>query len=334
MILRLLAPLCGVVIAACGGASTANNPDTATAPYPAGLSDQTLTVAGVTRQYRVHVPAAIAANPAVAPKGVVVALHGGGGIGPDVATLGAHPLSVFRTVADREGFVVVYPIGLPAADGSPGWNDCRGDDRITSAADDVGFLATLLDRFRDQYRLPAARLFLTGTSNGAMMTHAFAITYPTRVGAVAASAGNLAEQPRSGPCAAGPLTPVPIMILHGTADTQMPYEGGCVANIGGACNRGRVISAEATRDRWLAANGLTVVTPTVVTIDSSAADAGPARRFDYAGPAPMRWWQLEGAGHTVPSRTVLIAPNALTGIQNRDVEFAEIAWAFFASRLP
>jgi hypothetical protein len=47
----------------------------------------------------------------------------------------------------------------------------------------------------------------------------------------------------------------------------------------------------------------------------------------------MQWWRLDGAGHTVASRTVLVSPNPLTGLQNRDVEFAEIAWSFFAARL-
>jgi polyhydroxybutyrate depolymerase len=48
----------------------------------------------------------------------------------------------------------------------------------------------------------------------------------------------------------------------------------------------------------------------------------------------VRWWRLDGAGHTAPSRTVLSPPNPVTGIQNRDIEFAEIVWAFFKARLP
>jgi hypothetical protein len=35
----------------------------------------------------------------------------------------------------------------------------------------------------------------------------------------------------------------------------------------------------------------------------------------------------------VASRSVLIATDPVSGAQNRDVEFAEIAWAFFRSRL-
>ncbi|MFO0009915.1 MAG: hypothetical protein ACK540_10905, partial [Betaproteobacteria bacterium] len=100
------------------------------------MSDQQITVNGVVRQYRVHVPAALTG----APKAVVLVLHGGGGEGLNVSNTGQHPLSVFRSVADREGFVVVYPGGLPAKDieGNPGWVDCRADNTVSSGADDVG----------------------------------------------------------------------------------------------------------------------------------------------------------------------------------------------------
>jgi CubicO group peptidase (beta-lactamase class C family) len=75
------------------------------------------------------------------------------------------------------------------------------------------------------------------------------------------------------------------------------------------------------------------VTPTQQVVDLDASDGGPANRFDHAGSTPLRWWRLDGAGHTVASRTVLVQPNATTGIQNRDIEFAEVAWAFFNERL-
>ncbi|WP_396219593.1 alpha/beta hydrolase family esterase [Gemmatimonas sp.] len=309
------------------GAATA--PTTPPAPYPVGLSDHSLTVAGVARQYRVHVPTALAG----APRAIVLVLHGGGGAGLDVANTGAHPLSVFRTVADRERFVVVYPGGLPATDGNVGWVDCRRDNRNGTTADDEGFLAALIERVRAAYNLSASAVFMAGGSNGAMMTHAFAMARPDLVAGVATSSGSLAADPLPGACSAGATVPVPIVMVHGTADTQMPYAGGCVADLGGGCNRGRVVSAEATRDRWLRANGLIGVQPTVQVIDPVPNDGGPANRFDYAGPVPVQWWRLDGAGHTVASRSVLVAPNTLSGIQSRDIEFAEVAWAFFAARL-
>lgn len=330
----LLVPLVGLYLAACGGATSSapSGPPPSTPPYPVGqMTDQTLMVGGMARQYRVHVPAGM-----TTPKAVVFVLHGGGGEGLDVAVLGRHPLSVFRTVADREGFVVVYPGGLPSNDAQRlvGWVDCRADNNVASNADDLGFLAALVERVRGEYGLTASRMFMTGGSNGAQMTHAFAFRHTELVGAVATGAGSLPVTPLPGRCTTGPSRPLPILILHGSGDTQMPWNGGCVADIGGACNRGRVISALDTRDRWLAINGLGNVPPTTVVIDSSTADAGPANRFDYAGPTPVQWWRLDGAGHTAPSRTVLTAPNSTTGTQNRDVEFAEVVWAFFKGRLP
>ena len=253
-----------------------------------------------------------------------------------MADIGSHPLSVFRTVADREGFVVVYPGGLPAKDieGRPGWVDCRADNTTSSGADDVGFLVALVERVRTEYGMTTSRMFMTGTSNGAQMTHAFAFNRADLVAAVATASGSLPVNPKPGPCTTGPSRPLPILVLHGTSDTQMPYGGGCVANLGSACNRGLVISAEATRDRWLQINGLSGVSPSQIVLDGSKTDAGPANRFDYAGTIPLQWWRLDGAGHTVPSQAVIVSPNPLTGIQNRDIEFAEVAWAFFASRLP
>ena len=253
-----------------------------------------------------------------------------------MADEGQHPLSVFRAVADREGFVVVYPEGLPARDraGNRGWVDCRADNTVASGADDIAFLAALVERVRTELGLSAGQVFMAGGSNGAQMTHAFAFHHPELLGAAATGAGSLAESPLPGPCATGPSRPLPIVILHGTDDTQMPYDGGCVADLGGACNRGRVVSADATRDRWLTINGLVGVEPTATMVEDDPDDAGPANRFVYAGEAPVEWWRLDGAGHTVPSRTVLVATNRFTGAQNRDIEFAEVAWAFFAARLP
>lgn len=95
-----------------------------------------------------------------------------------------------------------------------------------------------------------------------------------------------------------------------------------------------MISAEATRDRWLQLNNLSGVTPTQTVIELDPNDGGPANRFDYAGVTPVRWWRLDGAGHSMASRTVLIPSSTDNGIQNRDIEFAEVAWAFFAARLP
>lgn len=300
---------------------------TSKTPFPVGLTEHNLSVKGSDRTFLVYVP-----TKTKKPKALVLVLHGGGGIGVDVATPGAHPLSVFRTVADRERFIVVYPQGLPSNDarGLIGWVDCRGDNSISSTVNDVLFLQALVARVTKSFGLSSSKVFMAGGSNGAQMTQAFAFHYPDMIGGIASGAGSLPLNPKKGACTNGPKKGVPILLVHGTADSQMPYSGGCVADIGGMCNRGRVISAIETRDRWLKINALTGIAPTKETIDISQSDGGPANKYFYSGRFPLEWWQLEGAGHATPSRQVLVSSNRLTGIQNQDIEFAEISWAFFS----
>jgi polyhydroxybutyrate depolymerase len=321
--------LLGLLAIGCTSATNPPDEPPALQPYRAGLTDDSLT-AGVRRRFRIYVPATAVPT----PKALVLVLHGGGGEGLDVSILGEHPLAVFRTVADREGFIVIYPEGLPALDGRLGWTDCRADNLQASGSDDVGFLSALIAQLRQRYDLPTSRVFMTGGSNGGQMTLAFAARAAEQVAAIAPGSANLPETALAGGCSTGPSRPLPILLTHGSEDPAMPYPGGCVANLGGACNRGRVIGAEATRDFFLTRNGLSTTPSSAETVNLDLSDAGPARRFRYDGAAPVEWWQLVGAGHTAPSRTVLIPPAPVRGAQNRDIEFAEVVWSFFASRLP
>lgn len=326
-----------LAICACGGGGTGtappvavtppppSPPPTSAIPYPTGFSDARITVDAVERSFLVYVPPAL-----TQARAVILVLHGGGGSGAQSANLFANPQAVFRTIADREGLVAVYPNGL-----SNNWNDCRGDaPGIAGAGDDVAFFDALITRLQGELKLDARRVFMSGNSNGAMMSMRYALERSDRVAAIAVSSGNLAATPKPGRCTTGPATPVPILLTHGALDPIVPYDGGCVAvTITIPCTQGNVISAEATRDRWRTFNGLASTNPVVTRFEVNLQDGGAAVQSRYIGPVPVDWWRLEGAGHTPPSRTIFL-DSAVVGIQNRDVEFAEIAWSFFAARLP
>lgn len=296
----------------------------------AGLRDETITVNGVQRRYLVHVPENLGSG----PQAIVLVLHGGGGEGVGVSERGRHPLSVFRDVADREKFIVVYPEGRPGTDGNPNWNDCRSDNRTVSSADDVAFLAALIEKLRDEFRVTRSQVFIAGGSNGGQMTQSFALLRPEMIAAIATGGANLPQNPKPGSCTSPANVAIPALMIHGTSDPAMPYGGGCVVNLGGACNRGLVISAEETVKRWLQRNGLSSVQAVQTVVDIDSRDAGPANRFQYRGPAPFEWWRLDGAGHTMPSVKVRVQPSPASGRQNNDIEFAEVAWAFFRGLLP
>ena len=114
-----------LVIGGLAGAPASANP-----VAPPGI----LTFGGLQRTYLLHVPAGLPQ-----PAGLVINLHGAGMNGPQQAGL-----TGYNAVADRFGFVVAYPDGIDAS-----WADGRGasiPDR--QGVDDVGFLATLIERVR------------------------------------------------------------------------------------------------------------------------------------------------------------------------------------------
>lgn len=324
MPMRMILLVSVIAVLSCKDKAGVPGPQPATIPYPEGMSTNTLSINSITRKYLVYRPAGI-----TKARSVVMVLHGGGGLGLGVADPGAHPLSVFRQVADTAKFILVYPEGSLDIQGNPGWNDCRGDDDAGSKGADMEFLFQLNTKLASELGLNTGSMFLTGTSNGALMTLSYAFQQPQSVRAVAISAGNLPLNPESGPCTSGSSRPLPMLITYGTSDPAMPANGGCVANIGGACNRGRVVSQAATISYWLQRNNLANVTPQVSTFDVNLNDAGNVEKRVYPGADPLVLYMMNNAGHAVPSLTVFSATNPTSGAQNRDIEFAVEAWQFF-----
>lgn len=163
------------------------------------------------RFYRIDLPA----NPSGAP--LILALHGGGGNPDQLASA-----SGLGRVAVAKGYAVVFPAG----------SGRRGDRLLTwnagyccayamrQGVDDLAFLQSVITDAQVRFGLAPGRVYLTGMSNGSMMVEAFAARHPDLVRAVAGVAGTMDANryPVAGP--------VPLLIIHGTADAMVPYEGG------------------------------------------------------------------------------------------------------------
>ncbi|MEN9824630.1 MAG: hypothetical protein RI953_375 [Pseudomonadota bacterium] len=320
---------------------------TATKNVPTGFSDQCILVQGEPRHYRVYKPSKLIGNQR--PSALVIVLHGGGGSGASASDPNKNALGVMNSVADREGFVAIYPDATLDSSGRPGWNDCRSDDKLKSGADDVGFLAELVKQNQDNFKIDRSKVFMSGTSNGAMMTYRFAMERSEMLGGIATSSGNIAKHPTAGRCKAGPLNPLPILMTHGSDDPVVPSDGGFVACFGRSnkkCDRGEVLSISDTIQFWLKANRLENVNPVTRVVDDSKEDGGSAVESTYTRlsgtmdstkinfedfrKTKVVAWALNGAGHPPPSKK-LDKGNRIVGKQNRDIEFAEVAWAFFKS---
>jgi len=168
------------------------------------------------RTYRLYVPSGVTSEDQVP---LLLALHGGTGSGAQFETN-----SDFDTLAEANNFIVAYPDGTPIGTGSGRvWNggDCCGraqDSRDN--VDDVGFLAQLIDAIEAEYPVDPARVYATGHSNGAILSYRLACELADTITAVAFQAGTI----EIGECR--PSRPISVLAIHGTADTNIPIEGG------------------------------------------------------------------------------------------------------------
>jgi polyhydroxybutyrate depolymerase len=301
----------------------------ANAASGASLQAGTIAVDGQTREYLLASPSGTHA----VPRPLVIVLHGHLGTASNALGAGARPspLSAWLGIVDRERILVVALQGLKGPDGHTGWHDCRGDAPGNPSSDDVGFANAVVRELIAAGRADPQRLYVMGMSNGAMMSHRLAIEMQPVPVAIAAVAGTIAA---NGECR-DPPSPVSVLIIHGTDDPLVPYGGGSVG-FGDHGPRREVSGALATRDFWLRVDGLQRSAPIERTLPHLTADATRAHIESYgpdSGPQ-VELLTIEHGGHVEPSLRFHYGPlyEKLVGIQNRDLESAEHAWAFFAPK--
>jgi polyhydroxybutyrate depolymerase len=296
----------------------------------AGDVTNTMTIDGIERRYLVRKPVGSAS-----PNAVVLLLHGGGGtaerlIGRESR---AAPYRMWNAIADREGLLLVAPQGAKSAKGrgKPGWNDCRNFEDSSQDADDMKFLAALVDKLRRDYRVSGPHNFVVGTSNGGMMALRLAIERPQTFTAVAAVASTM---PARSECIE-PVRAMPVLMINGTEDSLIPYAGGDIAaQFGG---RGAATPVQDSIRVWarLAGGG---ASPRIVPLPDTDKDDG-SRAFreihaTRAGKPYVELIRIDNGGHVEPSRHERYAGflARLLGRQNGDIEMADEVWAFFAAQ--
>ena len=201
-----------------GGALTPVPRNQTQQPKPAAPSIRdTLQHDGQTRIYWVHVPPNYADTDD--SLSLVVALHGGGGSGPQFESQ-----SKLSEKSDREGFIVVYPDGRQNSGvlGLRTWNAgaCCGQVASSLRTDDVGFIRKLIDKLSVRYRVDPKKVYATGHSNGAMLCYRLACELPDKLAAIAANSGTIQLK-----TACRPARVMPILHIHSQLDRNVPYTG-------------------------------------------------------------------------------------------------------------
>jgi polyhydroxybutyrate depolymerase len=252
----------------------------------------------------------------------VLALHGGGGTGENMAAN-----TGLEGIAAQKRFAVVFPDGV-----DKNWNDGRQDAVSTAAKeniDDVAFLSQLINEVAKLTLIDRKRVFVTGMSNGAMMSIRLGCDAPQLFAGIAAVSGtgpaDLAQRCK-------PNRPISLLQIHGTADLIVPYSGGEVQNPLGAQNRGTVIGVDDLATLYSVANGCTGGPISGAVPDRVTSDGSTITSQTWGictANSVVKFLRIEGGGHVWPGERTHL-PERLVGKGNQDIDASEEIWAFFA----
>lgn len=274
-------------------------------------STNSISVSGVKREYLLHVPPGYAKGH---PAALVLVLHGGDGEpGATARNTG------MSQVADREGFLVVYPAGLDRH-----WNDGRVE--VGATADDVSFLSAVIDDVAARYDVDRGRVFATGISNGGFMSTRLACELSERVRAVGVVAATISQALQA---TCRPKRPVAVVMFSGTDDPLVPYGGGSVRG-----NRGKTLGAEATASFWARTNGCAAEPERSELPVTDTGDPTRVSLARYTGCRPgaeVRLYTIHGGGHTWPGGRPYL-PAFVVGKVSRQIDADRVMWEFFRAQ--
>jgi len=267
------------------------------------------------RDYHIHIPPGYDGRMNLP---MVVVIHGAF----DTAK-GMEKFSSFSTLADRENFIVLYPNGIGLLGFLQHWNagHCCAkaqQDRI----DDVGFVASVIESAAQRFNVDRKRIFMLGFSNGGMLTYRFAAEKSELLAgaaALAASIGSRTANTKTEWRIPQPAAPVPFLIMHGTADLNVPYEGHASQR-----HARYYRSVDESVGFWTSRNGCSLPEP-VETLYGGAVRL--TKWSDCTSGKPVWFYALENWGHIWPGKYFtanLEADNPL-----KDFDASEIIWDFF-----
>jgi polyhydroxybutyrate depolymerase len=277
-----------------------------------------IVINGRKRTYQAYVPKGLAPG---AP--LVLAMHGSGENGKAMRIETGY---AFERLADERAFVVVYP------DGQNGhWNSCEIDKGAQHPdIDDVRFLTAVADKFIGEIGTDRNRVFGVGLSEGGYMAIRLALEAPARFRAVAPVEANL-PAPENFQCKPVARGGASVILIHGTSDRLVPFEGGEGSLFFGLRKKPKVLSSHATAQYFA---DLDAIVGRPVTTRSISADGFGIERsiWSNGSGAEVELIAIDGAGHAFPQP--YYRARRILGSSPRDPNAAEVIWAFFERQRP
>lgn len=294
--------------------------------HDAELQKEEISIDGKERTYFLHFPNK---NRLKKMLPVVIVLHGGMENARVISKM-----TRMNELADSQCFLAVYPEGSGRLKSKfLTWNavGCCGY-ALKEKIDDVKFIEQLIDSLHKRYETDKKRVFVTGFSNGAMLALRLACELSDKIAAVASVGGSMSGKE----CM--PNSPVSVLLIHGTKDKHVPYNGGKGkwARFGYPVNE---MSVSYALEFWKKANSCTQQAEKIEAKDARISEAKcgnadgkmPESKMEiesYAGKngTEIRLISLLGARHTWPGgrQSLLYSDKEFRGL-----DASKECWQFF-----
>ena len=243
---------------------------------------------GLEREYIIHVPSNINQD-----SPLVVVIHGYTSSAEIIMTY-----SGMNDIANREGFIAVYPQGTVGRDGNTFFK-VGYDFHSDSTVDDVSFIRYLVNSLTQEFNLTRQKAFATGMSNGGDMAYLLACTSSDLFKAVASVTGVMMKQTMDN-CELD--NPVPIFEIHGTADDISFFDG----DINNLTGWGAYYGLPETIDFFVEKYQLAQKSEELIlSKDEGASNDIFFERYWTEGDETEVWmYRIEGGGHIWPGAGV------------------------------
>ncbi len=274
------------------------------------------------RTYHIHIPLIFEKSKQIP---LVIALHGRGGNGESMILV---TRKGFDKLADEDGFIVVYPDGVEL-----NWNDGRIDEESNDRAhreniDDVGFISALIDTMINDYNIDPKRVYITGISNGAIMSYRLACELSQKITAIAPVDGNIPSM-LLGECS--PMKPVSLLAINNLNDPLVPYDGGEIYGHFHKLKLGKVLSVNESVGFWVKRNRCSSVPIITEEPDRDPRDGTRVTREEFTNgidATEVILYTVDGGGHTWPGGFQYL-PAWIIGRTSRDIDANIVIWSFF-----
>ncbi|WP_242130923.1 alpha/beta hydrolase family esterase [Aestuariivivens marinum] len=257
---------------------------------------------------------------------LILVLHGGGGTATQImqSTKG-----YFNVLADKNGFIVVYPNGVKKS-----WNDNPKRDTNSFSRkkniDDVSFIKNLIELLELKYSINPKAVFACGISNGGLMSQTLAMALPDKIKAVGMVASNFGsiqiEESKN-------VQPFSILFIHGTADPIFPYQEVDIQVFNKS--RGHVLGIDKSITYMCNLNGNEKL-PIKLSIKNKALnDNCTSEHCIFPNPKnpylKIELIKVTNGGHTWPGAKEQRFISKVVGNTTQDFNACDKLWAFFKS---